>query len=140
VEAELGWQVSPALRVNANYAFLHATQPDSSSGLQVRERRRPKHSGSIEADGAIGRWSYGASLAYAGSHLDTLEVAPFGVVRVKPYWLAGARVAYAVRSGIELFVRGSNLFDSKYQEVAGYHTEGLGLFAGIRLADRRSSP
>jgi outer membrane cobalamin receptor len=45
-----------------------------------------------------------------------------------------------VRPGVELFVRGSNLFDADYQEVAGYHTEGRGVFAGIRLADRRSSP
>lgn len=140
IEAEFGWQVSPRLRLSANYAFLHATQPDTSSGLQVRERRRPKHSGSVEADGTSGRFSYGASLAYAGSHLDTLEVAPFGAVRVKPYWLAGARVAYAVTPGVELFVRGSNLFDANYQEVAGYHTEGRGIFAGIRLAGRRSSP
>src|SRR6476661_8742449 len=132
VEAELGWYVSPALRLKANYAFLHATQPDTVSGLQVRERRRPKHSGSLEADGTSGRWSYGASIAYAGSHLDTLEVAPFGVVRVKPYWLADARVAYAVKPGLELFARGTNLFDANYQEVAGYRTERRGLFAGIR--------
>jgi vitamin B12 transporter len=140
IEAEFGWEASPYLRLGANYAFVHATQPDTSSGLQVRERRRPKHSGSIEADGTKGRLSYGASITYAGTHIDTLEVAPFGPVRVKSYWLAGARVAYAVTPGVELFVRGSNLFDANYQEVAGYDTEGRGVFAGIRLAGRRSSP
>jgi vitamin B12 transporter len=140
LEAELGWQVSRHLKLNANYAFLDATQPDSSTGLQVRERRRPKHSGSVEAKGESGRWSYGASIAYAGSHLDTEEVFPFGIVRVKPYWLANARVAYTVRPNIDLFVRGSNLFDAHYQEVAGYNTEGFGVFVGISLrADRRSS-
>ena len=141
VEAELGWQVGHHLTLRANYAFLHATQPDTSTGLQVRERRRPKHSGAIEANGEGGRWSYGASIAYAGSHLDSQEVFPFGVVRVKPYWLAGARVAYAVKPGIELFVRGANLFDAHYEEVAGYHAEGIGGFVGISLrGDRRSSP
>jgi vitamin B12 transporter len=141
LEAELGWQVEHHLKLSANYAFLHATQPDSSTGLQVRERRRPKHSGSVEVNGEAGRWSYGASVVYAGSHLDTEEIFPFGGVRVKPYWLADARIAYAVRPGIDLFVRGSNLFDAHYQEVAGYHTEGLGAFAGISLrAGRRSSP
>ena len=140
VEAEVGWQVGRHLNLSANYAFLHATQPDSSTGLQVRERRRPKHSGSIEAKGESERWSYGASVAYAGSHLDTEEVFPFGVVRVKQYWLADARVAYAVRPDIDLFVRGSNLFDAHYQEVAGYNTEGFGAFVGISLrGDRRSS-
>ena len=140
IEAEFGWAVSFGLRLSANYAFLHATQPDSLSGVQLRERRRPKHSGSVRADGLTGHWSYGASIAYSGSHLDSQEVFPFGIVKVKPYWLADARVAYAVRPGVELFVRGSNLFDSDYEEVAGYRTEGIGGFVGIRLADRRSSP
>jgi outer membrane cobalamin receptor len=67
-------------------------------------------------------------------------VFPFGIARVKPYWLANARLAYALKPGIELFVRGSNLFDADYQEVAGYHTEGIGGFLGISFrADRRSS-
>jgi vitamin B12 transporter len=139
LEAEFGWQVSPGLRLRANYALVDATQPDTSTGVQLRERRRPKHSGSVEADGAQGSWSYGGSIVYASSHIDSLEVQPFGLVRVKPYWLANARVAYAIRQGIELFVRGSNLLDKSYQEVAGYRMEGRGLFVGFRLAGRQSS-
>jgi vitamin B12 transporter len=141
VEAELGWQVASKLRITANYAFLHATQPGTSGTGQVTELRRPKHSGSIAADGQAGRWSYGASIAYVGSHLDREEVQPFGIVRVDSYWLANARIAYAVTPKVELFARGSNLFNASYQEVTGYHTEGVGGFVGIRLrADRRSSP
>jgi vitamin B12 transporter len=140
IEAVVGWQIGPTLRLSANYAYLKATQPDSLADRQLQELRRPKHSGAIALDGAIGRWSYGASLAYVGSHLDREEIAPFGVVRLGSYWLAGARVAYAVRPGIELFARGSNLLDTRYEDSAGYRTEGRGLFAGIRLADRRSSP
>ena len=141
LEAELGWQVGRDVRLRANYAFLHAVQPSNSTALPVKERRRPKHSGALELDGAFGRWSYGASITYAGRHIDTLEVAPFGPVAVKSYWVADARVACAVTPRVELFVRGSNLFDSNYQEVAGYHTEGLGAFVGVSLrGDRRSSP
>ena len=140
VEAELAWQPAQWLRLSANYAYLRATQPDSAGGAQVTELRRPKHSGSVVADGASGRWSYGASLVYAGARRDFLEVQPFGIVRVDPYWLASARVAYSVRPGIELFARGTNLFDQDYEESAGYRTEGRGLFVGLRLAGRRSSP
>jgi vitamin B12 transporter len=140
IEAELGWQVADKLRLSANYAYLHATQPGSSGDGQVTELRRPKNSGSIAADGQIGRWSYGASIAYVGSHLDREEVFPFGIVRVDSYWLANARIAYALSPAVELFARGSNLFDSRYQEVAGYRTEGIGGFVGIRLrAGPRSS-
>lgn len=136
IEAETGWSVSDRLRLRATYAFLHATEPSSSGGQELPELRRPRNSGSIAADGAIGRWSYGASIAYVGDHLDTADNFPFGVVRLHSYWLAGARVAYAVRRGLELYARGSNLFDARYEDSAGYHTEGLGVFAGLRLTGR----
>ena len=140
VEAELGWQLAPALRLSANYTYLRATQPEAVTDRQLYELRRPKHSGSLALDGQAGKWSYGGSVAYVGSHLDREEVAPFGVVRLGSYWLAGARLAYQVRRGIELFARGSNLLDQRYEDSAGYRTEGRGLFVGLRLADRRSSP
>ena len=140
VEAELAWRPVKALRLTANYAYLKATQPDRETNRQLEEWRRPRHSGSLAADGALGRWSYGGSIAYVGSHLDRQEVAPFAIVRLDPYVLASARLAYAVRPGIELFARGSNLLDSEYEDSAGYRTEGRGVFLGVRLADRRSSP
>jgi vitamin B12 transporter len=139
IEAELGWQFARWARLNANYAYLKATQPDAAD-RQLHELRRPKHSGAVTLDGASGRWSYGGSIAYVGSHLDREEVLPFTVVRISSYWLAGARIAYSVRPGIELFARGTNLLGQRYEDSAGYRTEGRGLFAGIRLADRRSSP
>ena len=140
IEAELAWRPSAALRLSANYAYLKATQPDAATDSRLEELRRPKHSGSIAADGSVGRWSYGASLAYVGPHLDREEIFPFGVVRLESYWLAAARVAYDVSPTIQLHARGSNLLDTHYEDSVGYRTEGRGLFVGIRLADRRSSP
>lgn len=136
IEAVAAWRLGDRLRLSANYAYLHATEPDAGLQRQATELRRPKHSGSMTADGAIGRWSYGLSIAYVGAHLDRNDNFPYDIVRLNSYWLAGARVAYAVKPGIELFARGSNLFDSRYQDSAGYRTEGLGLFGGVRLAGR----
>jgi len=140
IEAEFGWQASGELRLTANYAYLHATQPDDFAARQLTELRRPKHSGSIAADGARGKWSYGASVAYVGAHLDRREVFPFDVIRLHSYWLAGARIAYALRPGVELFGRASNLLNARYEDTAGYRTESRGVYLGIRLAGRRSSP
>ncbi|HEX6740652.1 MAG TPA: TonB-dependent receptor [Sphingomicrobium sp.] len=140
IEATFGWTIRDELRLSANYAYLRATQLDAISGRQRIETRRPKHSGSVTADGASGRFSYGASFAYVGRHIDNRDTFPFDRVALSSYWLADARVAFAVRPGIELFARGSNLLDQRYQDVFSYRTEGRGLFAGIRLADRRSSP
>jgi len=137
IEAELGWNIGDTLRLSANYAFLHATQPGDIPSIQVREVRRPKHSGSLAADGRVGRFTYGASIAYVGARGDTnFDVFPSEAVRLNAYWLAGARLGYSVRPGVELFARASNLFDSRYQDVFGYRTEGRALYAGIRLGGR----
>ena len=135
VEAELGWAASDRLRLTANYAYLDASEP--SDGSLVRELRRPKHSGSIAADGQLAKLSYGISIAYTGARFDRREDFPFDRVRLGAYWLAGARLGYSVNDRFELFARTANAFDERYQDVFGYRTEGRSVHAGIRLAPRR---
>ena len=132
IEAEANWSVSPALRFAAVYAYLDASEPVVGSG-QLREIRRPKHSGSVTVDGVCGKLSYGASVAYVGRRAD-VDFDLFRRVSLAPYLLAGARVGYAVRPGVELFARVANAFDAHYQDVVGYRTEGRSGYAGIRLA------
>ena len=137
VEAELGWAVGEAFRLTAHYAFASASEPDAAASTQVREVRRPRHSGSIALDGARGPLTYGASLAYTGARGDTnFDVFPFERVRLGSYWLGGARVGYAV-GRVELFARVANAFDERYQDAFGYRTEGRSVHAGLRLAARR---
>lgn len=140
VELELGWSLADWLRLSANYAYLHATQPNDIETGQVREVRRPKNSGSIALDGAHGRLTYGVSLAYVGARSDT-NFDTFTPVTLHAYWLAGGRVAYALRPGFEIFVRGANLLNQRYEDVFGYHTEGRAGYVGFRIsssADQRS--
>ncbi|HET7604856.1 MAG TPA: TonB-dependent receptor, partial [Sphingomicrobium sp.] len=139
-EAEFAWHFSDGLRLGASYAYLDSTEPESASGAQVRELRRPKHSGSVALDGASGRFSYGASVAYVGRHFDSRDTFPFDRVGLASYWLADARIAFSIGRGIALFARISNAFDQHYQDAFSYRTEPRGVFAGIRLAGRRSSP
>jgi len=136
VEATLGWQVGNNLRLSANYAYLKATQPDDATMTQVHELRRPKHSGSIAADGTAGKFTYGASIAYVGKHFDQRDTFPFDRVSLSSYWLADGRIAYAVRPGIEVFGRVSNALNQHYEDVFGYRTEPRAAYAGIKLSSR----
>ena len=137
VEAEIGWQLGKALRVSANYAYLHATQPSDFTRAQVKEVRRPRHSGSVAMDGSTGKLTYGGSLAYVGDRTDTnFDAFPAQTVVLHAYWLAGARVGYAVRPGIELFGRLSNALNQRYQDVYAYRTEPRAAYGGIRLSGR----
>ncbi|MEO7815238.1 MAG: TonB-dependent receptor [Sphingomicrobium sp.] len=132
VEAEASWSPLSALRIAATYAYLDASEPVAGTG-QVREIRRPRHSGSITLDGVHGKLNYGASMAFVGRRVEK----DFDLGRrigLSAYWLAGARVGYSVRPGIELFARIANAFDDRYQDVVGYRTEGRSGHAGLRLA------
>jgi len=134
IEAEFGWKLGDQLRIGATYAYLDATEPDTNSGAQVREHRRPKHSGSVTIDGILGRITYGASIAYVGRHFDSRDVFPFDAVPLSSYWLADARLGYSILPGIEIYARVANALDQKYQDVFSYRTEPRAVYAGLRLS------
>jgi vitamin B12 transporter len=137
VEAQVDWTLGEQLRLTANYSYLKATEL-GDLGSPLREARRPKHSGSIAADGQVGRLTYGISMAYTGARIDTdFETFPFRRVTLNAYWLAGARIAFDVTKGVQLFARAANAFDERYQDALGYRTEGRSLYAGIRVARGR---
>jgi vitamin B12 transporter len=134
VELEGHYHHSDALRFTVNYAWLDASEPDFG-GAQVKEQRRPKHSGSIAVDGTSSRFSYGAAFAYTGERTDTdFDIIPSALVRLDPYWLASARIAYRIADPVEVHVRVANAFDDDYQDVFGYRTEGRSIHAGLRFA------
>lgn len=132
MEFEAGWRFLADQRLSLTYAWLDATAPDSSGG-RVTELRRPRHSGSIAADGTLGSWGYGASLAFVGRHRDRLDTYPYPVVSLDDYWLANLRLAYRLTSRVEGSIRLANALDQHYRDVAGYRTEGRSIHAGIRF-------
>ena len=132
-EAEVRWTAAQWLDLSAGYAWLDATQQVVEGAPRQREHRRPKQSGFVAADGAQGRLTYGASLAFTGRHLDRRDSFPFDLVELDSYWLASARVAYRIADRFELFGRLHNGFDADYEDVVGYRTEGRSAFAGLRV-------
>ena len=138
IEAEAGWTLSPALRLTATYAYLDASEPRGPNGTQIKEQRRPKHSGSVALDGVAGRLSYGASIAYTGTRIDTVfDLYPAPRVRLAPYWLASGQIAYLIAPRLDATLRVANGFNAHYQDVVGYRTEGRSIHVGVRFADRR---
>ncbi|MDQ3144162.1 MAG: TonB-dependent receptor [Pseudomonadota bacterium] len=134
VEAEASWAASEALRLSATYAWLDASEPSVAAG-QIKEQRRPRHSGSIAVDGAVGPLIYGSAIAYTGARIDSdFDVFPAERARLSQYWLANARLAYTLTNSVEVSARIANAFGADYQDIVGYRTEGRGIHAGLRFA------
>jgi vitamin B12 transporter len=135
LELEIDYQPSQAFHLSAAYSYLDASEPRGPGGAQIKEQRRPKHGASVSVDGTRGRFVYGSSIAFTGAHLDTdFDVFPARRVRLNPYWLATARVAYRLSAAVEMHLRVANAFDADYQDVLGYRTEGRSVHGGIRVA------
>jgi vitamin B12 transporter len=133
VELEGYYHHNSALRLTLSYAWLDASEPDLGGG-QLKEPRRPKHGGSLALDGTHGRLTYGAAVSYSGERHDTnFDVFPPLAVKLDPYWLASARIAYRLAEQLEAHVRVANAFDDDYQDAVGYRSEGRSIHAGLRV-------
>ena len=64
-------------------------------------------------------------IVYTGPRLDTRNVV------LGDYTLVNVSATYPVRDHWNLFVRGANLLDEKYEEVNGYGTTGIAAYGGL---------
>lgn len=132
VEWKPHWLSEPRLRLN--YTWLDAEERQVAGRLAVREVRRPRHSAGFNGQGEAGRLLWSAALAYVGARRDTdFESFPARAVRLDDYVLASLQLGYRFATGMEFFARAENAFDSDYQDVFGYRTEGRTVHAGLRL-------
>ena len=132
LELRPNWLSEPRLRFN--YTYLDAGERQVAGGLAVREVRRPRHSAGFTGQGEIGRLLWIATLAYVGARRDSdFESFPVRTVRLDDYVLGSLQLGYRFARGMELFARAENAFDSDYQDVFGYRTEGRTVHAGLRL-------
>ena len=128
------------LRAAASYTYLDATQPDVGAGAQVREARRPEHSGSVTLTAEHRRGTFAFTTAYVGDRGDTrfygypdYQSVP---VTLRAYWLASVAGSLSVGHGVELTGRVENAFDQRYQDVFGYTTPGVTAYGGVRARFR----
>jgi len=132
VEVALRWQASDRFSAGATYTYVDSTASD------VREVRRPRHSGSVDLDYAFhdGRGHLAFAAAYGGTRTDTFFPPwpnPPETVTLSTHWLADLTLRYEVSAAVALFTRVSNLLDADYEHVYGYQTPGRTVYAGVSV-------
>lgn len=48
------------------------------------------------------------------------------------YYLLNAAIGYDINENVQVYLKGTNLTNNKYEEVAGYGTKGIEVFAGLK--------
>jgi vitamin B12 transporter len=59
---------------------------------------------------------------------------PSQIVTLGNYWLVDLTAQYDLSERVRVFVRGSNLLDTDYEQVYGYCTPGRALFGGVHVS------
>ncbi|MCC5872286.1 MAG: TonB-dependent receptor [Gammaproteobacteria bacterium] len=135
VEARVTLRPDAATTLTARYAWLDASEPEPAGG-QIRELRRPRHSGAVSLTRAFAndRLRLRGDVIWTGQRED-LSFATFPATRVDldDYVLIHAAASWAASPRLELFLRGDNLGNENYQDVLGYTTPGRQVHVGFRL-------
>jgi vitamin B12 transporter len=116
------------------YSYLKATEQRTATDRRSDEVRRPKHQGAVTLLWNGGNLSAAASISYTGKRLDD-DFRRFPAVRLTlpAYTLATLSGQYKLTQSLTAFARLENALDSRYQDVFGYNTAGLGIYGGMKL-------
>ncbi len=147
---ELEGFVSPVtdLRLGGRYTFnpTRVTDTGTIAGdnfLVGRPLlRRSRHVGGLFAEFARNRYRFRLDLKFKGRREDVQFFPDFSSQRVAlpSYWKADFGVTIPIfplsdtRGDLAVVVRGENLFDRDYQEIAGFQSPGRSVFGGVEVS------
>ncbi len=129
-EIELALKPVDAFTVTANYTLINATNRSVGSNFGKDLARRPHQTVSVSADY---RFPFGLSVGGTVLHVgDSFDNAS-NTRRLDGYVVAGLRAEAPLAGRISVYGRIDNLFDERYETVAGYGTYGRAAYGGIRV-------
>ncbi len=120
VEFESKFRATRALSLNANYSYLHMSNPTTGA---------PEHKLYIGADYTRGRMALSTGVQYiAGLYLDAGKNAD------KEYFtLWNLTASYRVAKFMKVYARGENLLAQKYETMKGFTMPRATIMGGIKF-------
>jgi vitamin B12 transporter len=113
------------LRIKGSFTQMAAR--DGTTGLKLA--RRPDQQGRISAViTPFSNLTLEPSVVVVGSRFSS----PGERLRLAPYARLDMLVNYKLNASIDLYARGENLTNARYQEIKDYGTPGRSIYAGIR--------
>ena len=134
VEIYFNAKLGSLMDMRGAYTYTDSTEPDTS-GLQVREIRRPKTVASLQLNYKLlsGKANLSSSLSYVDEQNDLdFSTFPAGEVTLDDYYLLNVTGSYSVTDNLNVYMRVNNLLDESYQDVYGFETLGKTVYAGLK--------
>ncbi|MBC2607733.1 TonB-dependent receptor plug domain-containing protein [Pelagicoccus albus] len=130
VESALRYFFSDTLSFKAAYTYSDAEEDGGLEPLRV-----PRHVGSIGTNYSAldGDLNLNLDLVAVSSQFSDSTARAAGT-RLDGYQVVNFAARYKVSEQYSLWLRVGNLFDSEYEEISGYETDGINANAGVRMA------
>jgi vitamin B12 transporter len=131
IEVQARTQVTTGLTVGLAYTYLNAEEGDGT-----QEIRRPPHSGRMDVNYTFDSERANINLAaiYNGDMDDlAFSFTDTVVTTLDEYWLVNVAASYKLSPGVEIYGRVENLLNEDYQEIFGYETADIAVYAGLRF-------
>ena len=111
--------------LNASHTYLQAK--DRQTGLALA--RRPEHTGKfgLTITPYVG-WTLEPTLTLISKRFSSTNETE----RLAPYARLDALLTYRVNDRVDVYLRGENLTNARYQEVTNFGTTGRALYAGVK--------
>ncbi|HTN75471.1 MAG TPA: TonB-dependent receptor [Pirellulaceae bacterium] len=125
VELTGNWQVVENTRLYSNYTLTNTLDLETDQPLL----RRPRNKATVGIDQYLleRQLRIGAYMLYVGDRLDTQDRV------LNEYAVVNLNSSYYFSPRAELFARMDNVFNERYEEVAGYGVPGVAGYAGMNL-------
>ncbi|MEE4301825.1 MAG: TonB-dependent receptor [Pseudomonadales bacterium] len=137
VEARVLLKPQSATTLTLRYAFLDASEPDATG--RVREIRRPRHAAGLNLQHGFSALplTLRTDLAWVGSREDRdFGTFPATPVELDDFVTVDVALTWRGPAGLDLFLRGEDLFSGNREEVFGFASPGQTLRAGFEYRMR----
>jgi len=128
IELSLDGDITRTLHAAMRVTDMHAI--DEATHTDLARRPHLLASGRIRWTPTDG-WSFAAAVLYVGRRNDGAG----GVSPLASHTTADLLASHRLNAHFELFARVENLFDARYEPLAGYGAPGRAVYAGIRVRD-----
>jgi iron complex outermembrane receptor protein len=123
IELDIKYRLLKQISINANYSYLAASKPVLNA---------PKRLAYFETTYNLNKFMFVVNYQYVNNlhvRLDTPLVESYG--------LLGTKILYRPLNFLEVFIKGENLTNEKYQIIMGFPMQGITAFVGMNLKMRK---
>jgi len=123
----------PLADIDVRLSYTRLSALDLDAGSPLLRRPKDKAAADLRWKPAAG-WDLRLAGTFVGACPDRdFNAWPYPVLTLDPYFLLDADVTFDAGPKVQIYLRGDNLLDARYETVYGYGTPRRSVYAGVRV-------